>query len=306
MADRRRLKVLTLLLASLSLTLTGCSTRAAGGRWRLWAWIVVLALLALLVVLLVFAIVSWQRRIARVHYHLEIQNAGNVADRYALQAEAPGGGLTFLFTLRGMTLPGGSVSADGAETSPERDIAAAPVPRQSGSKRSQGKGVFGLASTISGLLITVGNLLPYNVGVHLIRIGSKMRRGQGSAERMGQISGQMSRATGSHAPAPERSIVQKRAATAAPDAAWAETPEVAPGETLTLVLQISPENPYRAQRLSYILRSRSLSQEEAKPIEVRHEVELMGLTPFQTYSPFLLLLMGVIGVVAAASLLIGG
>ena len=182
--------------------------------------------------------------------------------------------------------------------------------RPSGGKKRQG--FLNLASTLSGLLISVGNLLPYDVGVHLIRIGSKMRRGQGTAERMGRVSGQMSRQVG------EMGGTQSGAgrqvpvpAPPAPTSSWIETPQVTPGETLTLELHVSPENPYRAQRRACILRSRCLKQEEAEaeaagPNVVRQEIELSGLTPFQMYSPFLLLLIGVILVLVAALWLIRG
>jgi hypothetical protein len=315
MSDRPRLLLIVLgawrrlLLMLLPFVLTGCGAQVTDGRWRIWVWIVILVLLAAVTVLLISAIVAWQKRMARVRYRLEIHNSGNIASRYALQAEAPEGGLDFLFMLRGMVLSGGTVAR--GEQRISRDASRAPAPRRPTAK--QGKGFLNLASTISGLLISVGNLLPYDVGVHFIRIGSKMRRGQGTAERMGRVSGQMSRQVGEMGGTQNTSSRPKRPTPAEssspPVSEWVETPSVAPGETLMLELQVSPQNPYRAQRLSCVLRSRSLepaADQGAKPNVVRHDVESAGLTPFQTYSPFLLLLMGVIGVLVAALMLIGG
>lgn len=296
----------------LLLVLTGCGTQTTDGRWRIWVWIVILALLAALTVLLVSTIVDWQKRMARIRYRLEIHNAGNVASGYGVQAEAPQGGVSFVFTLRGMALHGGSVTPAAQPAEPaESSRRGAPAPARTNAKR--GKGLLNLVSTVSGLLINIGNLLPYNVGVHFIRIGSKMRRGQGSAEHLGRVSGKMSRSGGSAGGTKNVSSRPERLSSAEPTpppvSNWVETPSVAPGETLTLELLVSPENPYRAQRLSCVLRSRSLAlagEEETAPNVVRHDVELAGLTPFQTYSPFLLLLMGVIGVLIVALILIGG
>jgi hypothetical protein len=298
------------LLGLLLLSLTGCSTQTTGGRWRIWAWIVLLLVLGVVTVLLISAIVAWQKRMARLRYEIELHNAGNVASRYALQAEAPQGGLDFLFMLRGMALHGGSVTGTQETVIEDRD--------GGGSKKTsprvnakRGKGLLNFASTISGLLISVGNLLPYNVGVHFIRIGSKLRRGQGTAERMGRMSGQMSRQVGQVGGKGNASSRSDRPTSPepAPISSWVETPSVSPGETLTLELVVSPENPYRAQRLSCLLRSRSTERDSdvaPAPQLMRHDVELTGLTPFQKYSPFLLLLIGVISVLIAALMLIGG
>lgn len=307
MGDRRRFvtqRFLPLLL--LSSFLTGCGTQAVGGRWRTWVWIVLLLMLAAVSVLLSSAIVTWQKRMARVRYRVDLRNEGNVATKYAVQAEAPEGGLDFLFLLRGMALRGGSVT--GAEATADNEgRGASPAPGNLG-KSKRGKGFLNIASLISGLLINVGNLLPYDVGVHFIRIGSKMRRGQGSVEHLGRMSGRMSKEV-SGAPSLGRGAsgtTGRPETLSSPPSSWVETPTVAPGETLTLELQVSPDAPYRAQRLSCVLRSRSLAQESDQDLQVvNHQVELSGLTPFQTYSPFLLLLMGVIVVLVVALQLIG-
>ncbi len=315
MSDRRRLRFIVsgawrrLLLMPLSFALTGCGAQTTGGRWRIWVWIVILVLLAAVTVLLISAIVAWQKRMARVRYRLELHNEGNVASRYALQAEAPEGGLDFLFLLRGMALSGGTAAR--AENTEERAASSGSMTPRPGKRR--GKGFLNFASTISGLLISVGNLLPYDVGIHLIRIGSKLRRGQGTAERMGRASGQMSRQVGEVGgtqSAPGRPTRPSPAEPSSPPvSSWVETPSVAPGETLTLELLVSPENPYRAQRRSCVLRSRALEQaddEASHPHVVRQDVDLAGLTSFQTYGPFLLLLVGVIMVLVTALMLIEG
>lgn len=299
-----------LLLGLLLLSLTGCSTQTTGGRWRTWAWIVLLFVLGVVTILLISAIISWQKRMAQLRYEIELHNAGNVASRYALQAEAPQGGLDFLFMLRGMALHGGSVTGTQETVTKDRDRGGSKKTSPRGNAK-RGKGLLNFASTISGLLISLGNLLPYNVGVYLIRIGSKLRRGQGAAERMGRVSGQMSRQVGEVGGGGNASSRSDRPAAPepAPASSWVETPSISPGETLTLELLISPENPYRAQRLACLLRSRPLERDgDAAPAPhlARHDVELTGLTPFQKYSPFILLLIGVIGVLLAALMLIGG
>ncbi len=310
MTDCRKLPSVVPYTLSLLPLLTGCGAESSAGRWQLWAWIVVLAVLAGVTLLLVLAIVTWQKRMGQVRYRLELHNAGNVASRYGLQVEAPEGGLEFRFMLHGEALIGGAVTGGEDAGTPETRRESA----SRGGRKTKRRGLLNLASTVSGLLISLGNLLPYDVGVHLIRIGSKMRRGQGTAERMGRVSGQMSRQVGevggTHGAAGGRERASPSEPAPPPTSSWLKTPSVAPGETLALELLVSPENPYRAQRRTCVLRSRPLGQDavehgETAPHAVRHEVELSGLTPFQAYGPFLLLLMGVIVVLVLALQLMG-
>ena len=301
MIDDRNKALISLLL----FTLTGCSTQETGGSWQIWAWIVILITLTAATLLFISAIVSWQKRTASVRYRLALHNAGNIASQYALQAEAPTGELSFVFLLRGVEMLGGTAAKVDSSTS--REELNPPTLQRPNFKKS--KGLLSLASTGAGILISLGNLLPYNVGVHLIRIGSKLRRGQGAAQRVGRVSGQVSRQSGKiRGGSNARSgTARPPVSTVLPTPSWVKTPQLMPGEKLNLELLVQPENPYRAQRSLFVLRSRSLEQENtqaSQPNVVRQEIELDGLTPFQKYSPFLLLLMGIIGILITALFLI--
>ncbi|MBN1261991.1 MAG: hypothetical protein JXB35_15030 [Anaerolineae bacterium] len=286
------------------LTLCGCSAGSGGWTWRSWIWLVIILILLAMVALAIPAIIQMQKRQARRRYHLEIHNRGNVKSRYEIQADAPGAELTFTFMLNGIPLvtnAGEPEAAPGAAgAAPQRGA----IPPQ---RKKQGKQMLGLGSAISGLLITVGNLLPYSVGVNLIRIGSKMRRGQGTLEQVGRLSERAGKHTPTKpGPTPRGAAVPVQPASMPPVGPESvQTPAIEPGEVLGLDLFIEPRSPYRRLNVPFTLRSKSLEQPEPIAETAEGMVATQGLTPFQIYGPFILLLIGIVIVVAIAALLIG-
>ncbi|MCD4737674.1 MAG: hypothetical protein K8R89_00225, partial [Anaerolineae bacterium] len=175
----------------LSLGVTGCTAQSGGWNWRLWVWIAMFLVLAVAAMLLISLILEWQKTLARSDYQLEIHNAGNVATGYAVQAEALSLGLTFTFVRNGIPLLGGALSSAQQPGSESEAITLARPAQRVDLKKA--KGILRFANMISGLLINLGNLLPYSIGVRLIRVGGKLRRGQGTVEQVERGSSQMSR-----------------------------------------------------------------------------------------------------------------
>ncbi len=299
------------------LLLNGCSARTGGINWRLIGWIAGIVLLGILMLVLIPTIRGWQKRQVQMRYRLELHNEGNVRSRYALEANVPPQTLDFDFTLNGVPLHGGQASSSPyPDTAPAGGGGQPAASKGSGVRQAKkmGKLAQGFAGTISSILLTIGNLLPYSTGIHLIRIGSKMRQGQGGVERMGRmgegIQRQKKRAQRTMTAQPPPPPGGTTTAGGAPNAlfapAWVETPYVEPGDILILDLQVSPENPYKAQRVPLTLRSRSLEIDGVPAETTETVVQITGLTPFQKYGPFLLLTAGVIGGVILLSLLMGG
>lgn len=281
-------------LAILSLGVTGCTAQSGGWNWRLWVWSVMFLILALVAMLLISLILEWQKTLARSDYQLEIHNTGNVATGYAVQAEALSAGLTFTFVRNGIPLLGGELSPSQQPGSESEAVTVARPARRANLKKA--KGLLRFGNMISGLLINLGNLLPYSIGVNLIRVGSKLRRSQGAVEQVERGSSQLSHysATGKSRGASVRKSV------AVPDThtdstpEWVKIPSIDPGRVLILELHVDPANPYRSQQVPFILRSYPLGQPEAGIDIGEHIVSIIGLTPFQKYGPFLLLLVGTI------------
>ncbi len=282
-----------LALLILWLGVTGCTAQGGGWNWHLWIWIATFLVLAAVAALLISLILAWQKTLARSDYQLEIHNTGNVATGYAVQAEAVSTGLNFTFVRNGIPLLGGELSPSQQPGSASKAVAPERPARRANRKKA--KGILRFANTISGLLINLGNLLPYSVGVRLIRIGSKLRRGQGTVEQVELKSSQMSR----HAPSKKSHGASTKERIAVPDTNiatrpdWVKTPSIDPGRVLILELHIDPANPYRSQQLPFILRSYPLGEPQMVNAD-EHLVSITGLTPFQKYGPFLLLAVGVI------------
>lgn len=277
----------------LALGVTGCTAQGGGWNWRLWVWIATFLVLVAVVGLLSSMIIAWQKTLARSDYQLEIHNRGNVATGYALQAEALSAGLNFTFVRNGIPLLGGELSpSQQPESASEAGTLTRSARRVNLKKAS---GLLRFSNMISGMLINVGNLLPYSVGVNLIRVGSKLRRGQGTVEQVGRGAGQLARyapagggrgaSTSARVPALETNLT--------PVPAWVKTSSIDPGRVLILELRVAPANPYRSQQVPFILRSYPLGE----PGTVKEAEQLAsnaGLTPFQKYSPFLMLMVGII------------
>ncbi|MFP4345109.1 MAG: hypothetical protein ACLFU8_10480 [Anaerolineales bacterium] len=317
------------MILSLSL-LSGCGARTSGFSWRTVGWIAVILGLLVGVLLLMPLIRRWQRRHGQRRYRLEIRNEGNVRSRYALEADAPPDSLNFVFTVNGTPLHGRLITTTTDAPAPQPSAAPTAAPREGGGpaaglqKAKQVGGVVGgLSGTISTVLISIGNLLPYSAGLPFIRLGSKLRRGQSSVDRVGQTGSAMKRQAGrtkvrapsgrsgrQAAPPPPpggaSTISGTASALVAMETEWVETPFVEPGGVLTLDLLVQPENPYRPQHVPFTLRSRSLEWEGAPVVAEETLVRLAGLTPFQKFGPFILLAVGAILVLLGASLLLGG
>lgn len=325
-----RIQRIGALLLSLTLA-SGCGRRTSSFSWRTVGWIVIILVLLGVVVLLIPTIRRWQKRPGQRRYRLELRNQGNVRSRYALEADAPHDSLDFVFTLNGSPLHGRLVTSTTTATAPpaQTQAASSPPPQRGGGGPSAsiqkakkvGGVVGGLSGTVATVLISIGNLLPYSAGLPFIRIGSKLRRGQSSVGRVGQMGGAMKRqaartkvrvpsgASGRPtAPAPPNRPAAPAPATdsvVALETEWVETPFVEPGDSLTLDLLVQPENPYRPQHVPFTIRSKSVEWEGAPEVVEETLVRIAGLTPFQKFGPFILLAVGITLALLGASLLLG-
>jgi VWFA-related protein len=234
------------------------------------------------------ATLRWQKRRYQKVCRLEIENRGNIQSRYQLLAETETGGLRFQFTLDGVTLHQNQQQV----VSVQQPTVDQPVPSGSPPRLDMGK-VQGTASRVRGvgygianLLGTVGTLLPASVGAPLRRLAGQLRQQQAAVSRAEQMPRQMALRTkrltgprprtGPSAPSSRAATapvqVASRGAVTAPlpgasvahtaVSAWAQTPFVGPGETLTVDLLIDPiERPLQTQRYPFTVSSRAVEQE---------------------------------------------
>jgi len=277
-------------------------------------WIVV-AIIAV-AVLATVGVALGQRKNLQKNLRVEIHNRGNVPSRFELRAEDPEGILDFEFSLGGSPLPLGVIATVEAAPSsaqprqPAKARASAALQSAEGVQQ-KARQVTGLAGALTGLLGTLGMVLPRSIGQPLLDLSSDLRRGQGKviqAQQMPKrVKGQASRiktATGakpltsrpsaasrpapSGATAPEAAPVTELEATAiAPG--WVQTPQVEPDATLGLDLQVRPRHARRAQIYSFTLLSRSAEADDAPLVKQEWSGQIAGLSGFRRYHPYLLI-----------------
>lgn len=257
------------------------------------------------------AILKWQRQRARKTIHLELINEGNVRSRYALHAAESTGKLKFHFCLNGQPLPeqvitvaaaGGQHSAISRQppAASQKAVATGSTPAKAGVPNMQ-KALSGVAQTggvFAGLLSTLGRLLPGAVGQSFSGVGQEVRQGQQTLIQARQVS----QYAGKLQPKPGTSVQPSAATSRQPEVKergvggsvaieiWVQTPFVEPGEKMRLDLQIQPAHPSQTKHYPYILKSRSLEYKEAPVMTVEETVLCKGLSPFERFAPFLLLI----------------
>jgi hypothetical protein len=214
---------------------------------------------------------SWRRRRLERRLSVEIANLGNSPSRFRLRIEDPALALQIRFFYERKPLQLISVETGEAQPAPALAFAApaggGEIPAQPVGRRI-GSGL-GIASTVSSLLMSIGNLLPSQVGRPLVQAGSKLYRGQ---MEVSYTQGKVDRTRGYFGkgkPRPAASQpAQAAAAATAAESLWAETPPVQPGEKLKI--QVLLRSAWAAQDQLWPFRIYSYPVEAAQP-EILHQ-----------------------------------
>jgi len=261
---------------------------------------------------------EWQRKEYQTIRRLEIQNLGNVRNRYQLLAEEPSAALTFQFALDGISLhqrQTTQVAERVAEAGPGRreltgtERAGRPAPsspstglEKARQKTDQAKGA---SQAIAGTLNTLGVLLPGSMGAPLRSWASRLRRQQAAVTRIeqapGRTSGRLQRVRRhvspikpsapsvrptSSSPRPTRDEYQTRSVTHTVVDAWARTPFVEPGETLAIDLLIDPiKRSSQTEHYPVTVTSKSVEQEDAPPVIEEGDIQIAGVSWFRHLLP---------------------
>ena len=299
----------------------GHSALNSSWGWRGWVWAVVVAALIVATVMVFLALLRRQRQRCQRTCRLEISNLGNVRSRYELRAQDLSGVLLFTFALDGTSLQeaGGGEVVTTQPARPTAPPAAKPAPAtpKAGLKKTK-SWAMGAGNIVAEVLNSVGMLLPRSAGAPLMRTAASIRRGERSVRRVERLPKQAARlqARGKGLGTSQRvgeSASQRigelggeeRGAPTAAGDGWVQTPFVEPGETLAIDLLVDPANPYQTQDYSFKVISRSLEQPEPPLIVEESNIQIVGLTPFQRYSPFLIVLLVAVMLLSIASWLIG-
>ena len=157
------------------------------------------------------------------------------------------------------------------------------------------KEVGGIAAELLG---TLGMILPRSVGRPFSRVASRLRKGKSSVQRAERVSGQVSRLKssvefegedeGSMPTSAAVSDAQMKASGS--NGARVQTPFVEPGDSLELDLRLMPFDPYQARRYVVTVTTRAWEQFDGQPVTKEAAFEIEGLTSFERYSPFLIVL----------------
>lgn len=238
--------------------------------WVLWAW------RAMFVVALVMALVAWywfrrrQLRLLEQVLRVIVTNQGNIRSRYELEAESPDGALCLAFAAEGQSL----------------------VPSVKEELKEWWKRVWGAVgkgmragSSTAGFLDSVGNLLPRSVGRPLLQSSREIRQGQLAVRRAEQTPrrvAQLQSKVKNIRRKPEKQAVEVLAP-------QAETEHLEPGESLTLRLLVMPVSVGETRLCPVVVRSRSLEQRGGEWLVTEEQVQVVGLTPFQRYGPYLVI-----------------
>ncbi len=323
----------------------GWLERLIQNKWVQLGFIVVVTLMAILAIILLTLvlfrmIILIQKRSSQRRSVLEIVNSGNIPSRYSLQAIDDGGNLNFNFSLKGATLPP-LLPAKPVQTAPtaSRTATAAssssPAPDQ-----EKGKGgvqqamekttatqsqVSGCLSVITGILNTLGQLLPGSAGSTVARTSQKISKQQAAADRVirtpvqqvrtaqylqGQVAGAVPGKGGdSSTSSPDSSRLEPGLVTPAstfdsgsrslqaktpaqqPTNAWVETPPLEPGATMQVDFRISPQRPYQKKPYTFTLASQALDYDQTLPLNEKGLVEIKGFFWLWRYLPSVVVLL---------------
>jgi len=219
-----------------------------------------------------------QRTRLQARIRLTLTNVGNIKSRYNLRAEEGQGILQFRFLLDGDRLP---THGDAVET-------LAPPPSRPAAHTSNAQHKTAAAvqtgSAIAGFLSMIASLLPRSMGVPLQQKVSEMRRVQARASYVQRIPNQVAQVktaasqVTSGAPAPKSTGVEQQpnAGPAGRGEAWAQTPYVPPGESLTVELLIRSKLAKGNQAYPYQVISHSADQENAPLLSEEGAVRIRG------------------------------
>lgn len=260
-------------------------------NWLLIPAVVVVLAIAIASGVALVTLLRLQRERNRISYSLEISNLGNVRSRYELQAEEPSGDLSFEFALDGDSLHQRQV-ASGEKVAPVDSQASLEGVKQAADK---GRGV---SRTLANWAASAASFLPRSIREPVLRTSGQVRRGE---QKVSQVEGaSRRRVTQAEALVPS-SQEAGPAAPASPAAvrAWAQTPFVEPGETLTVDLRIDPARPYHTQHYPFTVLSRSVEQEDAPLVVEETGVQIVRPSWLRRYYPFLI----VLAVMAVTSIL---
>ncbi len=297
-------------IGSLATLVTPIQVTSNPRAW--WQWVILAIIFIALILLLLPVIKRWQRRRRCRTYRLELKNTGNVPDVYLLRAEDTAEGLQFDFTLRGqplaeLMLAGEPVATDTySGTVPTTQPKPKPRKPKLSSKLSFVGKLGGISAFFGTLITTVGNALPYSIGLPLLRFGGKLTQGQRMAAQvqhgprqlnsLQQATKQVTGTKPSNAPAKATPIgpsgPTSTASTAAlalgPPVLWLRTPSLPQGKQIHLEMQISPLRPQVGGTYYFTVFSR---REDADAGAARTEGQcyLMPLTGIERYGPFLVL-----------------
>lgn len=302
-------------LNTFALIMPGFINTSAGPK--MWHWILFIVVVGMLAVLIIPAILKWQRQRARQTIHLELVNEGNARSRYALHAAEATGNLAFHFRANGKPLPEQVVSVVSRQPSAvsrqpsavsQKGAGAAPAKASGAEAQKMLSGAAQTGGMVAGLLATLGRLLPGAAGQSLTGMGREVRQGQQTATQVKQVSqyagklqpkaggsGQPSAVSGQPAAVsrqPSAGRGQREVGSAVIEI-WAQTPFVEPGQTMRVEVQIQPANPYQTRHYPYVLKSRSLEYKEAPVITAEETVVFEALNPFEHFAPFMLFVAGI-------------
>ncbi len=252
--------------------------------WRGWLWgISIILILAMTVVAWLMVLRRQKERVKRT-CRLEITNQGNVRSRYEVWAEDPSGGLRFDFVFQGAALGAGEQGSRGAEEPGAKEA----LVQGLGGVKDWAKEVGGIAAELLG---TLGMILPRSIGRPFSRAASRLRKGKSSVQRAERVSGQVSRLKSSvEFEGGDGGPTSTSTAVSDSNGARVQTPFVEPGDSLVLDLRLMPIDPYQARRYAFTVTTRAWEQFDGQPVTEEAAFEIEGLTSFERYSPFLIVL----------------
>jgi hypothetical protein len=210
-----------------------------------------------------------RKRIER-RMRAEITNLGNVSTRFHLRVEDPGGSMQVVFFHNRKRLPW--IELEGAApASPALAFAAAGEASQYPAETAAQKAAQGawMLSSASSLLTGLGSILPPQLARPFQQVGSRINRGQMKAgvakSKLSRTKSYASRISSGRQSAPAAGVHE-------PSPVWAETPPLAPGETLTLSVLLRPE--WSGQDQVCAFRLLSFSPDAAAPQVVVQESQV--------------------------------
>jgi hypothetical protein len=247
--------------------------------------IVILSIVALAIT----ARVRKQRLERRIR--VELTNQGNIGSRYELRGDDPDGVLAFHFALRGDTLPVGRMAEEKEGRKTGLTPVAAPTPEETGKPgaglQEKAGEAMGCSNSLLNMLLDVSLILPSSIRAPVMRVASQMRRGQTTAYRIQRVPQQAARIKRVGSRAPVATSRHEAAVSRITGPLWAQTPSVAPGETLSIDMLIRPIHPGKSRTQPYRLFSRSVEQGEAEPAIQEGTVQIWGGFWTLPYAPYL-------------------